>query len=173
MALFMSGQIGDALPAPLRRLATSHRRIGLQTVLRRIGLQTVKGRTARQRRSWAVPPCCSLGGDRSRVHATRELRRGGACRANAASVPPFGDLRAARCRDMMLLGCAPAPALGRGASIRQPEGCSDASWRELCGVKLPAHEQGSGGLFGKQGNEKGPRRPAGALHLTDYRGPTA
>ena len=71
----------------------------------------VKGRTARQRRSWAVPPCCSLAalagwggqatngcaslllslvGDRIWVHAITALRRGGACQADAGPVPRSG-----------------------------------------------------------------------------------
>jgi len=73
---------------------------GGELLHRSIGLQTVKGRTARQRRSWAVPPCCpstalahwggrathgwasllpSAVGDRTRVHVTTALRWGGVC----------------------------------------------------------------------------------------------
>jgi len=147
------------MPTPLRRPAT---------IDRSIGLQTVKGRAARQRRSWAVPPCCfstapatwggrathgcaallrSVVGDRTCVHATTELRRGGACQADAGPVPPFGDLRSASCCGTVLPRGGPAPALARGASSGRSEDRSYASWRELCGVKLSSHEpsEGEGG----------------------------
>ncbi len=121
-------------------------------------LQVVKGRTARQRRSWAVPPCSSstelLGwgarathecasllrsmvGDRTCLHATSELRRGGACQADAGP-------EAARIGNTVLRWDGPAPALARGASTRRSEDRCYASWRGLCRVKLSIHEPGEG-----------------------------
>ncbi len=145
------------------------------------------GRTARQRQSWAVPPCCfstvlagwgrrathgcasllrSVVGDRTCVHASTESCRGGACQADTDAVPPFGDLRPARIWNRVLPRDGPAPALARGASTGQPEGCSYAFWRcafwrcalwrELCGVKLSAHEPPKGGTrTPPRGNTRG------------------
>jgi len=149
---------------------------------RRIGLQTVKGRTARQRQSWAVAPCCSstalarwsgrtthgctslrraMVEDWAYVHATTELCSGGACQTDAGPVP-------ARIGSAVLPWDGPAHA--RGASTRRSEDrfyevWRDASWRELCGVKLSAHAGGPGRLSGRQGNQKGaPALQRGPLH---------
>jgi len=136
---------------------------------RRVGIQTVSGRTARQRRSWALPPCCSsvalvtwggrathgrafllhsVVGDQIRVHTTTEPCRGGTCPADTGLV--LGT-----CCASVLPWNGPAPARARGASTKQPEGCSYASWRERCGVKLSAHEPQGGGR---------PRSPYSAPH---------
>ena len=97
------------LPAPQGCLSRPTARGGLLD--RRNGLQTIAGRTARQRRPWSIPPCCSstalaewggrvthrhtsllrsMVGDRSRVHATTKLRRGGACQSDTGAVPHSG-----------------------------------------------------------------------------------
>ncbi len=147
------------------------------SIHRRIGRQTVTGRTARQRRSWAVPPCCSstmlarwsgrathrrtslprsVVRDRTRVQATMVPRRGGACQADAGAVPPFGALRPARIGSAVLPWDGPAPALARGASTGRSEDRCYACWRhafrrELCGVKLSPHEPARGRSWGRGG----------------------
>ncbi len=123
-----------------------------------IDLQVVKGRTARQRRSWAVPPCSSstelLGwgarathecasllrsvvGDRTCVHAISALRRGGACQADAGP-------EAARIGNTVPRWDGPAPALARGTSSGRSEDRFYAWWRGLCSVKLSIHEPSRG-----------------------------
>jgi len=71
-----------------------------------------------------------------------------------------------RCRATVLRWDGPAPTRTRGASAGQPEGCSyaswredrsqHASWRELCGVELSAHESPRGG-WGERGIGTGER----------------
>ena len=124
---------------------------GRPSIHRRIDLQVVGGRTARQRRFWDVPPCCSstalarwdgrathrcasplrsVVGDGTRMHATTEWHRGGPCQVDAGPVASFGDLRRARCRDAVLPWNGPAPALARGASSGRSEDRSYALWRD-------------------------------------------
>ncbi len=74
------------------------------------------------------------------MHAATELRRGGVCQADAGPVSE-------RTGNTVLWRAGPAPT--RGASTRRSEDRFYASWRELCGVKLSAHDplEGEGGLW--------------------------
>jgi hypothetical protein len=154
---FMSGQFGEGAPAPLRRPATIDRRSTVESVFR-----PVTGRAARQRRSWAVPPCCFstalakwgglvetptvccpaplLGGRLDPCtcdHRTAQVSR---VSGRRWSCVPVRDLRPARCGGMVLPWTGRRRRLRAAPPTRRSEDRFYALRWELCGVKLSIHE---------------------------------